>query len=79
MIEIILPFLVFGLGYVDGIDQHFGVVHGTPPNKTTVVTELWKLVLLDVAVDSLLDIEVAFSHCSFCTTADNYIVDGVRS
>lgn len=43
---------------VDGVLEHFGVVHGAPADQTAVVGEGWELILLHVAMNSLLDVEV---------------------
>lgn len=43
---------------VDGVLEDFGVVHGAPADETAVVGEGGELVLLDVAMNSLLDVEV---------------------
>ena len=59
MIEVVLAFLVFRFGGVDGIHEYLGVVHGAPANKAPVVVEGLELVLLDVAIDGLLDVKIA--------------------
>jgi hypothetical protein len=50
--------------HVDGVLEHFGVVHGAPSNERAVVREGGELVLLDVAMHRLLDVEV-LAHASF--------------
>jgi len=44
--------------YIDWILQHFGIVHRTPTDKTPMVGEGGELILFDVAMNSLLYIEV---------------------
>jgi hypothetical protein len=74
MIEVILPLLMVWLGYVDWIHQYLGIVHGAPSDKTAMVAESGKLVLLNIAVDGLLDVEVVIGHRDICETATNYII-----
>ena len=39
-----------------GVEEDLGVVHGAPANQTAVVLKGRELVILDVLVDSFLDI-----------------------
>lgn len=43
---------------VDGVLEDFGVVHGAPSDETAMVCEGGELVLLNVTMNSLLDVEV---------------------
>ena len=58
VVEVVVPLLVLGLGGVDGVHDHFGVVHGAPADQAAVVVEGLELVLLDVPVDGFLDVEL---------------------
>lgn len=61
-VELVLLGLCRGLLLdVDGVLQNFGIVHGAPADETAVVGEGGELVLFNVAMNSLLDVEV-FAH-----------------
>jgi hypothetical protein len=74
MVKIVFPLLVLRLRHVYRIDQYFRIIHGTPSDKTAMIAESGKLVLLDIAVNSFLDVEVVIGHQRIYETATNYII-----
>jgi hypothetical protein len=74
MVKIVFSLLVLRLRHVYRIDQYFRIIHGTPSDKTAMIAESGKLVLLDIAVNSFLDVEVVIGHQRIYETATNYII-----
>jgi hypothetical protein len=70
MVKIVFSLLVLRLRHVYRIDQYFRI----PSDKTAMIAESGKLVLLDIAVNSFLDVEVVIGHQRIYETATNYII-----
>jgi len=46
---------------VNGVLQHLRVIHGAPTDQAPMIGEGWKLIFFNVAMNSLLNVEV-FAH-----------------
>lgn len=76
-LQLIFRLLVIIFLHVDRVLQYFRVIHGTPADQWTVISKGWKLVFFDVAMNSLLNIEV-LAHTLYIT-ANKIIINLVQS